>query len=325
MTTALSPQNAKLKYTKLAKEADKKQKKQKKTYDSWNTKVGKLKKQIDKKGISKSEKSKLKARLTKYNKTLSSEKSKYNKYKASYEKAVKVEKNSAHSPEVLKYHMENTLKNMKKDNDWEHSDGNYLIPKNPWSDDSYALFYVTDFQPTHESSVNSTSVEHGFYVSSVGQMTPPSYAITGYLGGEPDDTMDDIKKRINRIQGYADDTTQVLFTGDQSLKSAVVTAFTPDFNHQIDGGGGENAVSFSLTITGVSFADSTIKQKKKATKDSGKKTPKKGSSKGSHYVIAKRGDTYWGIATKHKVSVSTVEKKNKYAATRIPVGAKIYY
>lgn len=325
MVKALSPQKALKKYARASIKADMANRKAKKKYDTWKGKVSKLKKDIGKKGISKAEKSKLEGRLKKYNKTLTSYKSKYSKAKTAASKAEHNYKYSKHMPEVNKYHMQNTLKAMKKDRDWAHSDGNYLIPKNPWSNHSYVLFYITDFQPTHESSVNSTSVEHGFYVSSVGQMTPPSYSITGYIGGEPKDTMKDIKKSIDRIQTYADDTTQVLFTGDQSLKSAVVTSFAPDFNHQVDGGGGTNAVQFSMTITGVSFAESNVKKKKHETKDSGKKKPKKGSSKGSHYVIAKRGDTYWGIASKHKVSVSSVEKKNKYSATHIPVGAKIYY
>lgn len=326
---ALSPKSAKSKYSALDKSANKKYKAAKKTVSSINGKISNLKKEIAKKGISKSEKTKLTSRLTKYQSTLKSDTSKASKAKTAYATASRNYKNYKHSPEVVAYHKQNSLKNMKKDADWEHSDGNYLMPLNPWSDDSYDLFYITDFQPTHESSVNSTSVEHGFYVSSVGQMSPPSYSITGYLGGEPGDTMDSIKKHINRIQGYADDTTQVIFIGDQSLKHAVVSNFTPDFNHAVDGGGGINAVQFSMTITGVSFAESSIKQKKKVTTDSGKKSPTKGSNsknnKGKKYVVAKRGDTYWGIAQKHKVSVSLVEKKNKYAATRIPVGAKIYY
>lgn len=66
------------------------------------------------------------------------------------------------------------------------------------------------------------------------------------------------------------------------------------------------------------------KKSKKKTKAAAKK--KKGSSKSSKkYVVVKSGMTYWWIARHYHVSISWLEKNNKWSARKIPVGVKVRY
>jgi len=86
-------------------------------------------------------------------------------------------------------------------------------------------------------------------------------------------------------------------------------------------------VTFTLTI--VTYFDSNVKKKKKATASKGTKSTKKAKTskkKSTHkYIVAKSGYTYWYVSQKTGVKLSKIEKLNKYAAKKIPIGAKIYY
>lgn len=329
MATALSPSSAKKKYAKAKTKVKNAYTSAKKAVSKANTKVTYYTKEV-KGAKTTAAKKKAQSMLTKYEKTLKAKKSTESKAKSAYETASRNLSRYKKSPEVSAYHMKNILKKMKKDRDWDGAGGRaYIVPLRPWTDSSYALIYITDMQPTHESTITTTPVERGFSVSTAGQLTSPTYSVTGYLGGKVGDKMKDLQKVSDRLAMYNDDTTSIKFVGDETISEGVITNYTPDYNRQIDGGGGTNAISISMTITKVTYADSNTKKKStkhNKTTDSGKKNKTSGTKKsGKRYVVTKKNDTYWGIATAHKVSVASVEKLNKYPAKSLPVGVKVYY
>jgi LysM repeat protein len=323
--SALTPSAAKKKYTKLYNKSKTALTKAKIATTRANNNVNQYKYYLSNAPTAKA-KAYYKKELAKVTATATAKKNAYTKAKSAEQTAKRNLSRYKKSPEVSKFHMNNILINMKQDKDWDGR--GYIVPLRPWTDNSYALIYITDFQPTSGGSINDTPVERGFSVSTAGQKQAKTASVTGYLGGDPEDKMKDLLKVSDRLDLYCNDTTSVKFVSDQVIGEGVITAYTPDFNHAVDGGGGTNAISISMTINYVTYADSNPKPKKKKTTDSGKKPVTKGTKKkgtGKRYIVAKKGDTYWGVATKHKVSLASVEKLNKYAARSIPIGAKIYY
>lgn len=90
----------------------------------------------------------------------------------------------------------------------------------------------------------------------------------------------------------------------------------------------ENALKMTLSFTYVLPQKIGYTRKKKKKKVVATKTKKDGNGKtktNKRYVTAKAGTTYWGISQAKKVSVSSLEKMNKWPPRSIPIGARIRY
>ncbi|WP_338230784.1 phage baseplate protein [Lactiplantibacillus paraxiangfangensis] len=223
------------------------------------------------------------------------------------------------------------MKKMHKSDYWGHRA--YIMPKYPHANTSYCFVFITDESTPHETTMSSNAVEKGRSLSANAQKQATTVSITGYLGGDGNKSkMAGLKKQAKRLARWSDNSSVMTWHGDNVYPEVVITNFTPDFNHE-PGTGGTNIIAVSMTLTIGDFADSNPKKKKKKTTDTGKKSVKKASSKkkGSksakkkRYIIAKRGYSYWYVSKKTKVSLSKIEKMNKYPARKIPIGAKIYY
>lgn len=142
--------------------------------------------------------------------------------------------------------------------------------------------------------------------------------------------MSGLLTQVRRLRRWLNNSTPISWYGDETIKSAKITSFTPDFSHDV-GTGGTNVINVSLTIEETNYAISNEKKKKKKTKDVGSRSVKKGSKRGktgnkkTNYLIAKSGMTYISIAKKEGTTVAKLRSLNKYSDRKIPIGAKIYY
>ncbi|KRO15904.1 LysM peptidoglycan-binding domain-containing protein [Lacticaseibacillus saniviri] len=86
-----------------------------------------------------------------------------------------------------------------------------------------------------------------------------------------------------------------------------------------DEGGYKNALEIDISLTWVMTVTSSFV----GAKNTGPKSPTKGSAtKKGTYITVKAGDTYWAWASRYGTSIPTLRSWNKWADTRIPIGAK---
>lgn len=297
---------AKNKYNKQNVELYKKLKKSEKTLKSLNKK----------KASAKTKKAK---RIQ--NKKILQTKSKIKTLKSSIKKGEKKSK--------IANHKSASLKNMKATKRFK--DSAYLMPVNPNTNKSYAQFFVTDISNPHSINVSSKSVEHGMAMATTTQKNLPTISVAAKVGGYGINDIKTAQYYTNKILLWADSGAECVFHSRQFNESHVlISDVTPQYT-TTDSETGINAINLSFTLTVADYFDTNPKKKKKSTKNVGHKSSNKGSkSKSSSkqtkkYVKAKNGDTYIGIARKKGVSVSHLKQLNKYADTKIPIGAKIYY
>ena len=89
----------------------------------------------------------------------------------------------------------------------------------------------------------------------------------------------------------------------------------------------KNGSEISIKLQYIRFATNSFTKKKKETKNSGKKQPvsKTPAKTTKKYHTVKKGETYSSIGKKYGVSVAQLIKWNKWAPTKIPIGAKVRY
>ena len=142
---------------------------------------------------------------------------------------------------------------------------------------------------------------------------------TYYLFGK---SFSDCDKQYEILQGWARKGVEVTVRGFSKwnhayLSSVGKTAYTA---------GNKNSMQLSITFT-YAKKDKIAYAKKKTKKKSKSSTgAKSGTKKTTHKTVTvKSGMTYWSIAQSHNVSVSSLEKMNKWPATKLPVGVKVRY
>lgn len=224
-------------------------------------------------------------------------------------------------------HKDNILTTMKSDA--RFSKDSYIMPNYPRSDESYVFIFVGDESEPHSTNVATQSIENGVNIATTTQMNAPTISITGVLGGETVDDIDSINKDLVKLKRWADHGTDLRWNSKAGYQGHVIMSdFTPEFD-RTGTATGINACSVTFTLTIVTYFDSNVKKKKKATASKGTKSTKKAKTskkKSTHkYIVAKSGYTYWYVSQKTGVKLSKIEKLNKYAAKKIPIGAKIYY
>lgn len=270
-------------------------------------------------------------------------KKKYDRAKSNYSS----EKQKTAKSDKLKKTRKDLNAKVKKDPRFKtHA---YISPNNPGSTSSYVFIYVKDQSATHGSSIASQAVEEGMNMSTTSQMNAPTISITGTIGGRQKDTISSLTKEVEKLERWADSGIDMKWHGKRVYSHVQISDFTSDLNFE-GTGTGINSTDVSMTLQIGNYFNSKKKAKKKATKDTGTKTPKTGSksangkqkatakkgnksndkndngkSKTHKYIVAKRGYTYWYISQKTGVKLSVVRKLNKYPDREIPIGSKIYY
>ncbi|VDG31413.1 hypothetical protein (plasmid) [Lactobacillus brevis] [Lactiplantibacillus mudanjiangensis] len=122
------------------------------------------------------------------------------------------------------------------------------------------------------------------------------------------------------LQGWARKNVEVVVRGFSKWNHAYLASVSKTMDEPY-----KDTLAIQLTLQYAEKAHiKYAKKSKKKSKASASK--KKGSSKSTKkYVTVKAGMTYWGIAQKYNVSVSSLEKMNKWPARVIPVGVKVRY
>ncbi|HJE00103.1 MULTISPECIES: phage baseplate protein [Levilactobacillus] len=310
-------------YQKEQAAAEKKLKSINKTLSKNQKKIAAAKKEVGKlSGSAKTKKEKLITNLTK---SVATNKKQVKSAKTAVTKAKAKTKNYKHSREASKVYKDQILTKMKKSKYW--GERAYIMPKYPWASTSYVFIRTNDEQPTFSSNLTSNPTEKGGTVAGSAETQPTTVAVQGVLGGDGGNShLAGLKTQAKRLERWEKNHTPLEWHGEYTMMSTNISDFSPDYSHEI-GTGGENIINLSITLQEVEYADSNKKAKAKSTKNTGTKATTKSTSTKSKkkYVIAKKGTTYWSVHVKTGVSLATIEKKNKYPATKIPVGAKIYY
>lgn len=240
-----------------------------------------------------------------------------------------------HRHEVATKYRNASLKNMKSDK--EFSSLAYLMPKNPASDSSYALMFVTDISEPHSTNVASKAVEYGMNMATTTQKNATTITVTATLGGHHPN-MKEANKYHKKIIGWVDNGVACVFRSKEfSSDNVLISDYTPQ-RTLTDVGTGINTTNVSLTLVVANYFQTNKSSKKNSSKNVGHKGAKKGSkskknsskkgssdSKQHHYIIAKNGDNYINIARKKGVKLSHIKQLNKYADRQIPIGSKIFY
>ncbi|WP_203642987.1 phage baseplate protein [Levilactobacillus andaensis] len=268
---------------------------------------------------------KVKNKNTKHAKKL---KKSMNKKKSNMEKTKSNLSRYKKSREASDIYRAKILAKMKTSKYWGKR--GYIMPKYPWTDTSYCFIYINDEAPNYANTPATNSLEKGHTTYAGSSKQPTSISLQGSLGGDGANShMSGLKTQMKRLARWSDNSTQLTWHGETTMSSMTITAFTPDFSHEV-GTGGENIIGVTLTMQEAEYADSDVKQKSTKGTDTGKKNPTKpknpaSSKKKKRYIVAKAGYTYWYVHQKTGESLATIEKKNKYTAGKIPIGAKIYY
>lgn len=222
-----------------------------------------------------------------------------------------------------------SLKNMKNNKEFS-SHSATLMPKNPSTEHSYVLLFVKNQSNPTSPQISSKPVEHGMNMSTTTQMGANTIPIDAVIGGMNIKDMREVRREVQKLKYWSNNGTPLVYhSKDINSESVQISDFTPAFDY-MDGGTGLNSANISLTLNETKFFESNVKKKKGSKKHVGHKGAKKGSKnkKGGtkhHYVIAKAGYTYLHVARIKNTSLSHVESLNSYPASKIPMGARIYY
>lgn len=221
-------------------------------------------------------------------------------------------------------HFLKSIVNMKQRANYSDSSGK-LIAKNAKTDNSYVILFIRSSQGSTQAQVNTKAVENGLNITTNTQMGINQITLDATIGGMGAN-LDDVQKQLNKLKYWANHGNELVYHSPEfNSESVQITDYEPSF--EVTGGGtGTNSVNVSLTLNETSFFDvGSIKKatKHKAVGHRGKKHGKK--SKKKHFVKAKSGFTYIYVARIKGVSLKRVMKLNHYSATKIPIGAKIYY
>lgn len=181
------------------------------------------------------------------------------------------------------------------------------------------LLGEVDPSETNDQDVPVYAVDKGDTRTNYSVRSSKQLSGTYYLFGN---SLEDCDTAYEILQGWARKGVEVVVQGFAKwahcyLSSVGKTGYPA---------GNKRSMQLSITFTysmkaKIAYAKKKTKKKAKSstTKSSGtKKTTKK-------TITIKSGMTYWYVSQKTGVSVSTLEKLNKWPATAIPVGAKVRY
>lgn len=183
------------------------------------------------------------------------------------------------------------------------------------------VFMLGEFDPseTNDQDVPTNAVDKSDPRTNYSVRNSKQLSGTYYLFGK---SFSDCDKQYEILQGWARKGVEVTVRGFSKwnhayLSSVGKTAYTA---------GNKNSMQLSITFTYAKkgkVAYAKKKTKKKSKSSTGAKT---GTKKTTHKTVTvKSGMTYWSIAQSHNVSVSSLEKMNKWPATKLPIGVKVRY
>lgn len=161
---------------------------------------------------------------------------------------------------------------------------------------------------THSVDAKDSRITHG-------SRSSKQLSGTYYLKGNSFREMDNL---YAILQGWQRKNIELVIRGFSRWNHAYISSIGKTTLYK-------NALTLPVTF------DYELRAHIKSAKKSKKKTiaaasPKKGTSKSTKKTVTiKSGMTYWWVAQHYNVSISWLEKHNKWSARSIPIGAKVRY
>ncbi|MFC6180352.1 LysM peptidoglycan-binding domain-containing protein [Lactiplantibacillus daowaiensis] len=237
---------------------------------------------------------------------------------AKYKKALNDKKAAAHKKLVKKNSaaIQKKIKASKKAKGWNkgYTTAVYRADKK-----TSRVFLLGEVSPsesveqnhvTHSVDAKDTRITHG-------NRSSKQLSGTYYLHGKSFREMD---KLYNIFQGWQRKNIELEVRGFSRWNHAYISSIGKTMDAPL-----KNVLAIPITFDYEMRAHiKSAKKSKKKTKASASK--KRGSTKSKKaYVTIKSGMTYWWISQKYGVSISWLEKNNKWPARAIPIGVKVRY
>jgi LysM repeat protein len=172
-------------------------------------------------------------------------------------------------------------------------------------------------------SVNATeyAVERGEPFTDHIETKPMELTLSAVIVGR------DYTSKVEKLREYMRKGALLRYVGRSTASDVVILDISRDYTADIANGVALSIAVRKIRIAKSPWAKAPAKQKpsQKPPTRSGKKKPvsTKPRSSTARYHVARKGDTYWGLSLKYGTSISQLRTWNRYADTRIPIGAKL--
>ncbi|WP_157930361.1 phage baseplate protein [Mycobacteroides abscessus] len=137
-------------------------------------------------------------------------------------------------------------------------------------------------------------------------------------------TQERVDQLIATLEKFRDSGKLLSYEGRRIYSNIVIENFSYDADHKIS-----NGYRFSMKLKQIRIAKSAYialppkpKTQVKTVTSAGKKQPANKKNTPVYHVV-KQGDTYWALGNKYGVKWQQLQSWNKYAPTKIPIGAKL--
>jgi len=190
------------------------------------------------------------------------------------------------------------------------------------------VVFLGEISPTETNDADgpTNAVDSGDprtnYLIRSGKTLSGTYYLFGTGGTDSDSRWANVDKHYDSLQKWQRWGLEVCIRGFSKWKHGYMTSIGKVSENKDIG-----AVQLSISFSYKKPANLVYRQKKTKAKSKGKKTTKSGkkstSSKTAKSHTIKSGDTYSALAKKYGVSVSSLEKANKYPARSLPIGKKL--
>lgn len=170
----------------------------------------------------------------------------------------------------------------------------------------------------YKVDVTEYAVEKGVPFTDHVSKRSPEFTVTGYIISKKAET--DKTKLIDIMnKGKV-----VKYVGKMSASNVVITNISMGHSSSI-----KNGMTIDISLKRIRIATTSWQKKKPIQKkptESGKKKPvsKKPASTKKYHTM-KKGQTYSYVSKKYGTSIAQLRKFNKWADTKIPIGAKVRY
>lgn len=181
------------------------------------------------------------------------------------------------------------------------------------------LVHVNEEDTTADVNIPSHKVEKGINLSDHVEREPIVVQLSGLLVRA---TKKEVESLIKNLLNIEKNGTLVTYTGRRIYTNMMLSNLNFKADSSI-----KNGFTFSCTLTEVRIAKPAyVPPKRKAVTASKAKAGRKQTANKKTspiYHKTKKGDTYWALAKKYGTTWQQLQKWNKYAPTKIPIGVKL--
>lgn len=181
------------------------------------------------------------------------------------------------------------------------------------------LIFVTTEDVDIDVEIPSHKVEEGINIMDHVERKPKVVKLKGLLVRP---TKERVERLIEALEKYETQGTLLSYEGRRIYRNMVLSKLQIKASVKV-----MNGFDFSCTLTEIDIATTSYVQSMpvaayKSVTTSGQ-VQTANANTGQIYHVVKRGDTYWGLSKAYGSSVQQLRAWNKYADSKIPLGAKL--